>query len=302
MLDIAKDPQLASEAVVGAVRELGVDAGIIFADIMLPLEGMGVKFRIEENVGPVVSSPIHSLEDVSQLQNFDSERDASDVFDGIDETVRKLDGTPLIGFSGAPFTLAGYIVEGVPSRELEKTKAMMYGDPDAWKALMEKLTSMAKSYLDGQIEHGVDAVQLFDSWVGCLSAADYSRYVLPYTKEVIESVGGRVPTIHFCANSGSLIEKFRSTKADVLSVDWRTDIGDVWTRCEEKVAVQGNLDPAAAAVGGEAMKRGTDEILKRAKNHKGHIFNLGHGVLKDTSPDQLKRLVRVVHEKTRHRK
>jgi len=269
---------------------------------MLPLEGIGVKFRIEENVGPVVSNPVRSLEDVSQLRDYDSGRDASNVFDGIEETVRKLDGKPLIGFSGAPFTLAGYIVEGVPSRELEKTKAMMYRDPDAWEALMKKLTSMVKSYLDGQIEHGVDAVQLCDSWVGCLSAADYSRYVLPYTREVIESVGGRVPTIHFCANSGSLIEKFRSTKADVLSVDWRTDIGDVWTRCEEKVAVQGNLDPAAAAVGGEAMRRGTDEILKRAKYHKGHIFSLGHGVLKDTSPDDLKRLVRVVHEKTRNRK
>lgn len=301
VLDIAKDPKLASEAVVGAVRELGVDAGIIFADIMLPLEGMGVRFRIEESVGPVVSSPIRSLEDVSELKAFDSERDAGDVYDGIEETVSKLDGTPLIGFSGAPFTLAGYLVEGVPNRELQRTKAMMYGDPDAWKALMKKLTSMTKSYLDGQIEHGVDAVQLFDSWVGTLSAEDYARYVLPYTSEVIESVGGRVPTIHFCANSGSLIEKFRSTKADVLSVDWRMDIDDVWTRCEEKVAVQGNLDPVVAAVGGEAMKRGTGEILRRAQNHKGHIFNLGHGVLKETAPENLRDIVNIVHETTRLR-
>ncbi len=301
VLDIAKDPALASEAAVAPVRELGVDAGIIFADIMLPLEGMGVKFRIEENVGPVVTSPIRSLEDISELKAFDSERDSSDVFDGIEETVRKLDDTPLIGFSGAPFTLAGYIVEGRPSRELEKTKAMMYGDPDAWKALMTKLTSMVKSYLDGQIGHGVDAVQLFDSWVGCLSAEDYSRYVLPYTREIIESVGGRVPTIHFCADSGSLIEKFRSTKADVLSVDWRTNIGDVWMRCEEKVAVQGNLDPVVPLVGGDVMKRGTGEVLRRAQNHNGHIFSLGHGVLKETPPENLRRIVQIVHEKTRLR-
>ncbi len=302
VLDIAKDPALASEAVVGAVRELGVDAGIIFADIMLPLEGMGVKFRIEENVGPVVSKPIHSLDDVSQLEDFDSQHDAGDVYDGIEETVRKLDGTPLIGFSGAPFTLAGYVVEGAPSRELERTKAMMYGDPDAWKVLMGKLASMVESYLDGQIKHGVDAVQLFDSWVGCLSGSDYNRYVLPYTRKVIQSVAGKVPTIHFCANSGLLIEQFQSTKADVLSVDWRVDIGDVWKRCEEKVAVQGNLDPAAAAAGGEAMERGTDEILRQAQNHRGHIFSLGHGVLRSTSPNDLKRLVKLVHEKTRSRR
>ena len=301
VLDIAKDPELASEAVVGAVRDLGVDAGIIFADIMLPLEGMGVKFRIEEGVGPVVSSPIRSLEDVTELRAFDSERDTNKVYDGIEETVSKLDGTPLIGFSGAPFTLAGYLVEGVPDRELQKTKAMMYGDPDSWNSLMKKLTSMVKTYVAGQIEHGVDAVQLFDSWVGSLSAADYTRYVFPYTREVVESVGGRVPTIHFCANSASLIEKFRTTNADVLSVDWRMDIGDVWTRCEDRVAVQGNLDPVVAAVGGEAMKRRTDEILRQAQNHKGHIFNLGHGVLKETAPENLKRIVKIVHDTTRLR-
>jgi uroporphyrinogen decarboxylase len=302
VLEIARDPELASEAVAGAARELGVDAGIIFADIMLPLEGMGVEFRIEENLGPVVSHPVRSLEAVSQLEDFEANRDASEVYDGIEETVRKLEGKPLIGFSGAPFTLAGYIVEGAPSRELEKTKAIMYGDPDMWKALMEKLTSMVKSYLGGQVAHGVDAVQLFDSWVGCLSAADYERYVLPYTREIIESVRGKVPAIHFCANSGALIEQFESTKADVLSVDWRTDIGDVWARCEERVAVQGNLDPVAAAVGGGAMERGMDLVLHSAEGHRGHVFSLGHGVLKDTSPEELRRLVTTVHERTRTRR
>ncbi|MBI3858988.1 MAG: uroporphyrinogen decarboxylase [Thaumarchaeota archaeon] len=302
VLEIAKDPGLASEAVVGAVRELGVDAGIIFADIMLPLEGMGVKFRIEEDVGPVVSGPIRTPDDVSQLKDFDSRSDAVEVYEGIDETVRKLDGTPLIGFSGAPFTLAGYVVEGAPSRELERTKMMMYDDPDSWKALMGKLTSMVESYLDRQIKHGVDAVQLFDSWVGCLSPADYDRYVLPYTRKIIESIGGRVPTIHFCANSGPLIERFQSTKADVLSVDWRVAVDDVWRRCADRVGVQGNLDPVVAAVGGETMRRQTGDILQQAQIHRGHVFSLGHGVLKVTSPSNLKQLVNIVHEKTRSRK
>ncbi len=302
VLEIAKNPELASAAVVNAMKELGVDAGIIFADIMIPLEGMGVKFRIEENLGPVVSNPVRSRSDVSRLKEFEPQRDAGTVFDAIDETVRKLDGTPLIGFSGAPFTLAGYIIEGAPSRELEKTKAMMYGDPEAWSSLMSKLTGMTKLYLQGQVKHGVDAIQLFDSWVGCLSSADYARYVQPYTKEVLQSVGTAVPTIHFCANSSALVEQFRSTGAGVLSVDWRIEIGEVWDRCDDSVAVQGNLDPVAAVAGGEALERGVRRILEEASSHLGHIFSLGHGVLRDTPPENLKRIVKMVHERTRKRR
>lgn len=302
VIDIAKDPQLASTAVVEAVRELGVDAGIIFADIMLPLEGMGIRFRIEENLGPVVSNPVRSAEDVEQLSDFQRDRDAGQLYDAIDETVRKLDGTPLIGFSGAPFTLAGYMIEGTPNRELERTKALMYGAPEAWSSLMGKLTAMVKLYLQGQVDHGVSAVQLFDSWVGCLSPPEYARYVLPYTKEIFESLDSNVPTIHFCANSSHLVEQFGSTGARVLSVDWRVSIGDVWTRCADAVAVQGNLDPVAPVVGGETLEEGVSRILDASKAHRGHIFSLGHGVLKDTPPENLKMAVKMVHERTRKRR
>ncbi|MDV3244349.1 MAG: uroporphyrinogen decarboxylase [Nitrososphaerales archaeon] len=302
VIEMAKNPELASQLVVDAVGELGVDAGIIFADIMLPLEGLGVNFRIEENVGPIVSNPIRSAEGVRALGEFQPKRDVGFVYDAIDATVRKLDGTPLIGFSGAPFTLAGYVVEGAPSRELQKTKAMMYGDPETWDLLMRKLTSMVKLYLGEQIRHGVQAVQLFDSWVGCLSPSDYARYVMPYTREIFGSIGGRVPKIHFCANSASLLEQFCEAGADVLSVDWRMRIGEVWKRCNERVGVQGNLDPVVALAGGEALRAGVDEILKDASLRSGHIFSLGHGVLRETPPENLKRIVRMVHEQTRRKR
>lgn len=302
VLEVARNPALASQVVVDAVKELGVDAGIIFADIMLPLEGLGVKFTIEENVGPVVSNPVASAADVAALTDFDPKRDATFVYDAIDESVSKLGETPLIGFSGAPFTLAGYMIEGTPSRELLKTKALMYGENGAWEALMKKLTRMVTLYLREQIRHGVRAVQLFDSWVGALSSSDYERYVLPYTKEIFDSVGGRVPKIHFCANSGPLLERFCETGADVLSVDWRIRIGDVWVRSFDRVGVQGNLDPVAAMAGGEPLRRGVEEILNDASSHSGHIFSLGHGVLKETPPENLKAIVETVHSLTRRKK
>ena len=302
VLEIAKNPLLASQAVADAVNQLGVDAGIIFADIMLPLEGMGVEFRIEENVGPVVSNPVRNASDVANLDEFEAETDVGYVFDAIDATLAKLNGTPLIGFSGAPFTLAGYMIEGAPSRELGRTKEMMYRKPEAWSALMRKLTKMVKQYLDRQVRHGVNAVQLFDSWVGALSPSDYERYVLPYTKEVFDSVSKTVPTIHFCANSAGLLEEFRAIGADVLSVDWRFTIGEVWERCGDELGVQGNLDPAAAAAGGGALARGVAEVLAEAEGRRGHIFSLGHGVMKETPPENLKVVVRTVHDRTRRKR
>jgi uroporphyrinogen decarboxylase len=221
------------------------------------------------------------------------------VLDGIDETIRKLDGrVPLIGFSGAPFTLAAYMIEGGPSRDLERTKAMMFSNPDLWRALMERLTETVKVYLADQVKHGVAAVQLFDSWVGSLSAADYSRFVLPYTKEILGSVPS-VPRIHFCADSSALIEEFHRAGPDVLSVDWRVPLEEAWGRCDESIAVQGNLDPVAAMVGGTEMERRVDGILESAMAHRGHIFSLGHGVLRETDPENLRRIVKLVHEKTR---
>jgi uroporphyrinogen decarboxylase len=300
--DLAKDPSLASQAVVDAVRALDVDAGIIFADIMLPLEGMGVQFKIEENVGPIVTNPIRSLDDVNSLRRLSPEEDVGYVFDGIDATLQKLDDqVPLIGFSGAPFTLAGYMIEGRPSRDLERTKRMMYSEPEAWHRLMGALTEMVKAYLSSQVSHGVHAIQLFDSWVGCLSPSDYESYVSRYTREIIRSVEGRVPRIHFCANSSSLIEEFIDAGPDVLSVDWRMPISEVWGRSNDRVGVQGNLDPVLALAGGETMRREVSKIVEQSRGHPGHVFSLGHGVLRETAPESLREIVTLVHDTTRQR-
>jgi len=300
--EIAKDPMLASQVVVDAVRTLGVDAGIIFADIMLPLEGMGVEFKIEENVGPIVTNPIRTLDDVNSLKSLSPEEDAGYIFDGIEATLQKLDDeVPLIGFSGAPFTLAGYMIEGRPSRDLEKTKQMMYREPETWHSLMSALTKMVKDYLSCQVSHGVAAVQLFDSWVGCLSPSDYKSYVSEYTREITKSLEGKVPRIHFCANSGSLFEQFIDTGPDVLSVDWRMEISEAWDRSRSRVGIQGNLDPVVALAGGEAMRRAVIKILEQSKRSAGHVFSLGHGVLRETAPESLREVVKIVHETTRRR-
>jgi len=302
VMEIAKDPTLASQVVVDAVKALDVDAGIIFADIMLPLEGMGVEFKIEENVGPVVARPIRTPDDVSSLRDLSPEEDVGYVFDGIDETLQKLDDSvPLIGFSGAPFTLAGYMIEGRPSRDLEKTKQMMYRDPETWHRLMSALTKMVVAYLAVQVSHGVDAVQLFDSWVGCLSPSDYQKYVLEYTKTIMRSLGGRVPRIHFCANSSSLLEQFLETGPDVLSVDWRLPISEAWKRSKDRAGIQGNLDPVLALAGGESMRREVGSILEQSRGHLGHVFSLGHGVLRETPPENLSGIVKTVHATTRLR-
>lgn len=301
VLDVAKDPDLSSEVVAEAVRALGVDAAIVFADIMLPLEAMGVKFRIEEDVGPIVSNPVLGAGDVTALRRLDPEADLPYVYEGIDRAIQKLDGgTPLIGFSGAPFTLAAYMIEGGPSRDLAKTRALMYSDPETWRMLMGRLTDMVKAYLSSQVRHGVDAVQLFDSWVGCLSPADYHDFVFPFTRAIFASVQS-VPRIHFCADSSALLEEFQGTGPEVLSVDWRVPIEDVWERCGDDTSVQGNLDPAAAVAGGEAMAKHVTGILTKAHRRKGHIFSLGHGVLRDTSPENLRQIVEMVHARTREK-
>jgi len=299
VLEVAKDPELASEAAVGPVKKLGVDAAVLFADIMLPLEGVGIKFHIQENLGPVVHKKIESRKDIDLIGEFDAEKHVPYVLETVEKTKAKLDGVPLIGFSGAPFTLAGYLIEGSPSRDFLLTKRMMYEQPDAWEELMRKLTRLVKKYLMAQVANGASAVQLFDSWVGCLSPLDYKAFVLKHTKEIFEFLRGRVPTIHFCADSSSLIEEFAHTGCDVISVDWRLPIDQAWTRSGEMLAVQGNLDPVLPVSGGRLMEKATQDILNRAASHKGHIFSLGHGVLRDTPPANLQRIVRLVHTETR---
>ncbi len=295
ILEIAKDPELASDVTVDPVRQLGVDAAVVFADIMLPLEGIGVKFRIEENLGPVIDNPVRSKEDVEKLGDFDPEEQVGHVLSTISLSVDKLAGVPLVGFSGAPFTLASYLVEGRPSREFSLTKKMMYSDPDTWKLLESRLSKLASAYLKAQIRAGASAVQLFDSWVGCLSPGDYAAHVASYTRDVFRGVGDVVPKIHFCADSSPLLEQFADTECDVLSVDWRLPIDTVWERTGGRKGVQGNLDPAAAAAGGNAMEDGVKDIMRKARGKRGHVFNLGHGVLKETPPENLKRVVEMVH-------
>ncbi len=297
ILEIARDPELASEVTVDPVRQLGVDAAVMFADIMLPLEGVGVKFRIEENLGPVIENPVRTRSDVDALGDIDPERDVGYVMKTIEKAVEKLDGTPLVGFSGAPFTLASYLIEGSPSREFQRTKAMMYTDPETWRELMSRLTRLVVAYLRAQARHGASALQLFDSWVGCVSPADYEAYAKRYTMEIFDALSGTVPTIHFCANSSSLVEEFASTGCDVVSVDWRVPIDTVWERTGGLKGVQGNLDPAAAAAGGRVMDEAVSDVLRRAAGKRGHIFNLGHGVLKETPPENLKQIVKTVHER-----
>jgi uroporphyrinogen decarboxylase len=296
ILEIAKDPDLASEVTVDPVRQLGVDAAVMFADIMLPLEGIGVKFRIEENLGPVIENPIRTREDVEALGDFDPDRHVPHVLGTITRAVEKLGGVPLVGFSGAPFTLASYLIEGAPSREFQLTKKMMYTEPDTWRLLEARLTKLVVSYLKAQAKCGVSAVQLFDSWVGCLGPADYAAYVKRYTTEVFAGVGDGVPTIHFCANSAALVEEFAETGCDVVSVDWRVPIDTVWKRTGDKLAVQGNLEPAAAAAGGKVMERAVSDIMERTEGRRGHVFNLGHGVLRETPPGNLKKVVELVHK------
>lgn len=295
ILEIAKDPELASEVTVDPVRQLGVDAAVMFADIMLPLEGIGVKFRIEENVGPIIQNPIRTKKDVESLGEFDPDMHVGHVLETIRKATVKLDGVPLIGFSGAPFTLASYLIEGAPGREFQKTKSLMYSEPETWNLLMADLTRLIVDYLRAQVRSGASAVQLFDSWVGCLSPGDYEAYVKRYTAEIFRAVHGSVPTIHFCANSSSLIEAFAATGSDVISVDWRVPIETVWERTGGTKGVQGNLDPAAAAAGGPVLEKGVADILRRAKGRRGHIFNLGHGVLRETPPRNLRDVVEMVH-------
>jgi len=299
IVEIASDPELASAITVDPVRLLGVDAAVVFADIMLPLAGIGVKFRIEENVGPIIEKPIRTMGDVEALEDFDPQAHSGNVLETIRRSVLKLDGVPVIGFSGAPFTLASYLIEGSPSREFQLTKRMLYGEPDIWRTLMQTLTGLVKDYLRAQVRSGASAVQLFDSWAGCLAPSDYEAFVGAYTREVFESLSGSVPRIHFCANSSALVESFAATGCDVLSVDWRVPIDEVWRRTSNRKAVQGNLDPATALVGGPLLEERVKEILRRAAQRRGHIFNLGHGVLKETDPSNLRKVVRMVHEGTK---
>jgi uroporphyrinogen decarboxylase len=296
MLESCLRPDLVTEITMQPVRRYGVDAAILFSDIVLPVKAAGVDLDIKAGVGPVVADPIRSAADVERVPALDPAT-VTGVADAVRALTVELGTTPLIGFAGAPFTLASYLVEGGPSRDHARTKALMYGDEDTWHALAGRLADIAISYLAVQIDAGVSAVQLFDSWAGSLSASDYERYVLPHSTRVLASVT-TVPKVHFGVDTGELLGLMAGAGADVVGVDWRVALDAAVTRVGPNVALQGNLDPATVFAPWPAVAERVRDVMRQGKAATAHIFNLGHGVLPDTDPDMLKRVVDLVHEES----
>lgn len=300
LLTIAKTPELAAKVSLMPVERLQVDGAVVFADIMLPLEGMGVEFAIEAEVGPVVGHPLRTEAAIRRLRVVDAEEATPYVFEAVRLLRRELAGrAAVVGFAGAPFTLACYLVEGRPSRDFPRTKALMLGEPAVWQRLMETLTEVIVRYLHGQVAAGAQIVQLFDSWAGVLGPTDYERSILPYTTRVVSEIQARgVPVIHFSTGTSSLLELIARTGSRVVSVDWRERLDRAWARVGFDRGLQGNLDPSVMLAPWEVIRERAREILEQAAGRRGHIFNLGHGVLPETDPDALARLVDFVHTTT----
>jgi uroporphyrinogen decarboxylase len=296
-LELCKRPDLAAEVTVTPVERLGVDAAILFADILLLLEPMGVGLEYSKGDGPVIHRPVRTGTDVNRLKEVEAEKNLSFVFETVRKSCAALNRrVPLIGFSGAPFTLASYLIEGGSSRNYIHTKRLFYTDPAAWKDLMERLAHAIAEYLNGQIGAGAQAVQLFDSWAGCLSPADYERFVLPYTQAAINAVTPGTPVIHFSTGTAGLLKFIRAAGGDVIGLDWRVNLDDGWATVGHDVAVQGNLDPVALFAEPKEIRNRVAEILRRAGGKCGHIFNLGHGVLPETPVEHVMAMVEAVHE------
>jgi uroporphyrinogen decarboxylase len=297
ILELAKSPELCAEVTLMPVRELGVDAAVLFADIMLPLEPMGVDLRIEPEVGPIIDRPIRSAADVAALRPFDPAA-VSFTHDAIRIVRRELAGEAgVIGFAGAPFTLACYLIEGRPSRDYAVAKAFMYREPAAWHDLMGRLATMTAAALRAQVAAGADVVQLFDSWVGGLGPADYRSYVQPHVRRIFDELTD-VPTIHFGTGTAALLEDLAEAGGDVIGVDQRVSLGAAWDRIGPDRGIQGNLDAARVLAGWDATRTGAAAVLAEAGGRPGHVFNLGHGVLPASDTDVLRRLVDFVHEET----
>ncbi len=295
-LELCKNPELAAEITLMPLRRFPLDAAIIFADLMTPLEAAGVKFELREGVGPIIEEPVRSLKDVENLFVPESDEIAPETIQAIHFVKRELNGIPLIGFAGAPFTLASYLVEGKGTRDFALTKQFMFSEPKAWHRLMEKLTNLVVRFLKAQVSAGADAVQIFDSWVGCLSPDDYKAFVLPHMKRLFEETDELgVPRIHFGTGTATLLTLMKEAGGEVIGLDWRVHLDEAWQRLNFEVAVQGNLDPATLLGPFEFVRERTLDILKRAGGRTGHIFNLGHGILPQTDPDNIARLVDLVH-------
>ena len=302
LLDICRSPELALEVTLQPVRRIEVDAAILFSDLLLPLEPLGLPFDFIKGEGPQLERPISSPADIDNLKTFEPREALSHVLDAIRLIQTELAGRiPLIGFAGAPFTLASYAIEGGHSSNFAKTKALMYGHPDAWHRLCERLSTLVGDYMLAQIEAGVDVVQIFDSWVGALNTADYREFALPHTRRIFDTIGARVPTIHFGTGTGSILEDLRDAGGDVIGVDWRTPMDVAWDRIGADRAVQGNLDPTLLLGPTDRMFAQTDDILARVGGRPGHIFNLGHGILPSTPVEHVQMLAQYVHSATRQR-
>jgi uroporphyrinogen decarboxylase len=291
--EVAQTPELCAEVTLQPVRRHGVDAAVMFADIMTPVVAMGLEVDLVEGVGPVLETPVRSAADVGRLSLPDPET----AYASLTEAIRTVRGElaaerAVVGFCGGPFTVAGYLVEGRPSRELTRVKALMYSEPDVWRALMERLAECFAAYLGAQVRAGADVVQLFDSWVGVLSPADYDEYVAPWSAQILESID--VPTIHFGTGTATLLPAMARAGGDVIGLDWRIPLDDGWALVGDDRGVQGNLDPALLLGPWERAEAAAVDVLARAGGRPGHIFNLGHGVLPGTKAESVTRLAELV--------
>jgi uroporphyrinogen decarboxylase len=295
-LELCKKPELAAEVTLMAVDRLAVDAAIIFADILLILEPLGIELEFSRGDGPRIRRPLRSRRAVTTLREFNGD-ELNFVYDAIRITRSALDPeVPLIGFAGAPFTVASYIIEGGGSRNYENTKAIMHGDSSAWHTFMNKLTDATVSYLNHQISAGADAIQIFDSWVGCLSPDDYREYVLPHMNRLFQNIAKNTPVIHFGTNTAGLLELMKEAGGNVIGLDWRVNLKDAWARVGYDVGVQGNLDPAILLTKPAEIRKKASMIMEKAERRPGHIFNLGHGVLPNSPVDNVLALIDYVHD------
>ncbi len=295
-------PELSTQITMMPVRELGVDGAVMLADIMLPLDGMGVPYHIEPDIGPIIHEPVRSQAAVEAIRVIEAEEATPYVFETVRGLRQELGNTAaLIGFSGAPFILACYMIEGRPvrSRNYENAKRFMFTQPDLWHRFMEKVTEVVVRYLRAQVEAGIQVAQLFDSWVGILSPRQYREFALPYSTRVLREISALgVPTIHFGTGSSELLEQMAGAGCDVIGVDWRVNLDEAWERVGYQYGIQGNLDPAVVLAGFDRVADEARDILRKAAGRPGHIFNLGHGVLPDTDPSDLARLVDLVHDES----
>ena len=300
LLDLCRTPDLATEVTMQPVRAIDLDAAILFSDLLLPLEPMGIGFDFIKGEGPQIEQPLRSEADLARVRRFEPRESLGYVLQAIRQIQRELDGrVPLIGFAGAPFTLASYAIEGGHSNNFAHTKAVMYGNPEAWHRVCALIADLVSDYLIAQIEAGVDAVQVFDSWVGQLNAHDYREFILPHTKSIFERVAPKgVPMIHFGVGTGAILGEIREAGGDVIGADWRTPLDEAWTRIGHDRGIQGNLDPTLLLGPLDRLFAAADDVLDRAAGRPGHIFNLGHGVLPMTPLENVQALARYVHERS----